>query len=497
MRSLVIVLMVSLSAGGCDGVSSQEDTSGGVVDAVIDTSVDAATDASDPGVDAPAIADVAPDAPDAADSAGTQPVVTNAWVAGTTFAVTMDVGTTEWTYRPWGEPAAWVLQRLDDGVLVSLVADGEGGLSAWVTFAEAGGAVQATGPVVQGAALDLTFSANHPPPACESVGIDDAHLLLDGVDTGGDGTVDLVRGTWSGEASVTEGDTSTSANFDSEVSGLLDHTPPLVDASAFGQWPEGGFVIRTQEPVLAAALSAAIDHRVDTEPVSFTLTPAGLEGPPGAALAWRLVSDVPYPPGVVVTVAVGPVPDLQGNESVSTAEKTLVLAALPPAKLGTEWDFSGGSCFVPGTWLEIAPTFGDVAAPTGGAMAVLDLDLESGRVADAALELPATRTAVRLTLAIAISGDITFAEATPPIQILAADAKAQAWIPTPQTSTDVLVGETTWHVSPFETVDVDLTGIATSQALLRFAFSHESLYCGPFYYPKGALRVLIDHVSIL
>lgn len=478
---------VSLDAGPGDAATDATDTTVG--DTVGDT-VDAASPDADPG-DAPV--DAAPDA-----DVFFEPVVVNAWKAGTNFAVAPLPGTV--TDAAGDLSPGEIEDLLDQGVLVLLVADGDGGATPWVYFGPSGTAVQATGSTADGAPLDLTFTA-WSGEACQGTNIEEAHLLLDGLDTDGDGAVDKVEGTWAGTVSTIDGDCICDAtSFTAQAAGVRDAKPPSVYASPSGSWPNAGYVIGTGEPVLGAALAAATDQIVDDEVVPFTLAPVGPEAPPGAASAWRIVPDAPYAPGVQLIVSVGPVADLAGNVSPQTPDSAYSIGTLPPAKIGASWDFSGGSPFATSGYLEVAPSFGTVDAPSGGAMGILAVDPYAPLPIDAGLDIPKYKTLLRVTMAVAVSGDVDFGYAESGVQVLMAGASAAATLPVPATHTEIQIDETVWLVSPFATVDVNITDLANMKGLLRIGFTPDpsaSQNCLPYTPDTGGARILIDKIQVI
>lgn len=469
-----------------DAVDGADDTEAVGGDTTGDVGLDADSDSGD---GEPEDGDV---------DAAIAPVVVNSWEPGTAWQVTITPGSVlamEDALLP-SLVDAEIEELLEGGVQVLL--RGDATLEPWVYFWGAGGAVAATGSVTPGEPLDLTFTAwsDHP---CTGTNLDEIHLLLDGIDTDGDGSADVLAGTWGGKISTIDGDCiCDTTEFTATAAGVPDTTPPKVSASVSGTWPALGFTMSCSEPVAGTALAAAIDHLVDDEGAPFSLTPLGLEGPPGAATQWRIVPEPAYPPGVQLLVAVAPVADLAGNVSQPVPDHVTSIPALPPAKLGASWDFSGGSLFPSSPFVEVTPTFGTVTAPTGGAMAVLTVapDAPTDHVTTA--DIPKYKTLLRVTLAVATTGDWSLESTKAFASVLMAGASSTATTGALVSAAEVAVDGDVWQVSPFVSVDVNISDLANMKGLLRIGLPVPTEpSCLPFTPTEGGVRILIDRIQVI
>lgn len=388
------------------------------------------------------------------------------------------------------------------GMQLHLIA-GSAGLEAWATIGSVADPVLAMAPVVPGQPLVLAFSSSLE-SSCRGDRLDDAVFHVDGHDTDGDGTVDRLEGTWSGTWDRLDGDCWCSrTDAEGALDGVADGDAPTPSIQAGGEWPYARVQIAAAEPIPLAAMEAAVSHTVDGAPAPFTFTTTG--GVPGASRSFRLVPQSPYMPGAHVQVTMSPMADLAGNVGEWPLQtKTLDLPPFPDPKVGAQWDFSQGLPFE-GTahQIEVSPSFGPVAAPTGGAMAIWGYDSppdgDSFVPFRAPLSIPPGAQTLRVVMARAGTSDASWFDLSVALTVESAvgEVTSTFWQDEPQSTATADIDGAGWTVSPFEALSLDVSALAGQIGYLRIGPRPAAgVSCHPEPPSVGSGRWLLDRIEI-
>ena len=343
-----------------------------------------------PIADVPTPEDIAPEVEPIIDVGPVIDYPQNTFAAGQSFTLTIEPGTLKSGQLGVG-PGCPTCALEDARLLVTVFHDDDGLLSAWFDLQGStdGPRRGTTSEILDGDALMLSSDAGLGAPGkCDGWWLTVDNLMVAGEDRDFDGTPDLLWGTLDGEYHELHGDYEDASWITANVVGTVDGEPPVLAVEAEGEWPELRVRVTASELVAQTGVKAALTHEVDGIPSPATLSPARI-GPSGTGRVFTVEPSEPYLPGAKVKVTVAPLDDLAGNTSDGEESTTVKIPPQPVTTLAGETDFSDGDPFTEGLDTEITSKFDGLSAPTGGAMAVLAVDVGAPKqMALAGLHIP-------------------------------------------------------------------------------------------------------------
>ena len=419
-----------------------------------------------------------------------------------TFLVTIDPGSVEDVSGGPDEDFGG-LPLLDTPLWISFQVGEDGGASAWVQLEPNQGAhaAGATGPFIPGSLAPLTFHGEY--AAFKPIYgwfVDSATLSLTAHDADDDGVADRLSGTLSAEAHVSHGDVGASMSFKASVTGVALPAPATITPAWVGSWPELRAHITATRPIDQTAVAAAVDHLVDGQKAAFTIVPSGAaEGPEGASTDWVIEPVVPYSPGANVTVSVAALQDISGFMTNPVEKSSVQVPALTGDVVDADWDFSAGSPFTSEEAIgQVVPSFGSVAAPSGGAMALLPLFDESQFARwtwTTPVALPEDAHEVSIDIALVWTDVDAPGVLEPDASLLTgAGTVTVPLVAALKSATQTEVEGQAYEVESFKTISLDATGMGGQTGLIRLRVT------GPImdvqFPPVGTVHLLVDAIRL-
>jgi hypothetical protein len=425
-----------------------------------------------------------------------QPSPNNQFAAGQSYVLRFDAGSLSCS-------CPGVAQH---DLLLTLHDDPVDGVTAWLDYEESStGPVPAAKGVVAGQPLVLSSGSLGEvgyPSECAGWSVEVDTMTLQESAQGDDGLPDSLTGTMTGQYWETDGDYTFPTDLGGTLTGARDNEAPDVVLFTDGAWPELRLVASFDELVLTGSVEQALALTVDGVETTFSLEPA-LTGPAGYARQFEVAPAEPLHPGAEVLVALGPVADFAGNLAASPKPLSFQIPALPPVTVTADWDFSGGDPFVAKGKAQVVPSFGGIEAPTGGAMAVVDADYETGSLADpvaVVVQVPEGATKLRVTMAVLAQEPDKPVWYSPPreVALLVAPGTRKVSFPSeaawePGTTT---VDGVTYLFSGFITLELDVADVAGEVGELRIGHpSTSEVSCFPEPFVSASEVHLVDNIA--